>query len=691
MEKAATFYQNMTNFMKHVFTAVRVILRRHIGIFVLLFFTLLVSFFYYSGIYGSDDIYTYVPDLFHFMAREPLTIAFRFPVILVEYLSYTIFGSTIDSIPILFTFIYPANVFLSYVLTFSLSENKKVASLAALLVASSGGLFVFSGSILPDNLSAFWVLLGYISFVYALKSRNQSLKTALLILFSLFAVLSFITKEPAITTFIGCLPLLLILEQGNKKNLIKDVVIIASSLVLIYLLYLTAINLAGLSPQSASGFANSEPRIEGFNTWNQERGIDSLIPHTLYVFSTIQAETYEYYLMLGTAIVLVVSAISKKFLPLTFSVSTLVYLLFFGMMSVSLKQFVGFPIQFRYFAPIFVLMPVSIALFVNEYLYKFPKSFAPLFVVAAVIFMVQVVNNSDMAGNVYNASGVRLFKQITNRAQQIAPGNTTFYYSDRKYDRFSDYFKLKNNAVKFVYIEDLEEDFVFDDRGFYLDEGNHLGTLLGKASEFAQDNNLIFITDIVYAENNRFPDMQQVIPWPIPIQGDYGRYLLFGYFIEQDTNYKGVDLLNPGFEEWYETGIPVEWLTRLSDEFPATRSDIAYKGAHSLELQTSTANLNYLYQRLTITDAEKFDYLDLSLFSKALLDENHLILKLMATKDGSVVREWREDYLLTTGDWGQYQVILPLTELGSDIDIVIFIGIDQEGPVLVDELDLKLK
>ncbi len=678
--------QNIFALTKNTFVFIKEMIRSHSSLLVILLLTLIVSKFYYTGYYLSDETGTYVPDMLRFMAREHLVLDIRIAVIIVQFLSFKLFGSTINSIPVLFAFIYPALVFLSYILTLMLS-NKKTALLAAILVAASSGLFLYSGAILPDNLTAMFVLLGYISFISALKSTRKYLKTGLLILFSFFVVMSYLTKQPAVTTFAGCLPLLLIQERGDKKKLLNTIAIIVVSGVAIYLLILAWIDLAGYSSTTSPDY------IGEFDIWNKERGIDSLVPHTIYAFGILQL--YELILMLGSALVIVISSIKKKWVPLGLSASVFLYILFFGAMTLTLEKFVGVPIQFRYYAPIFVLMPIAIALFLNEISPINFKRFHAVFIAAALLtFMIQVVNYSSKAGNIYRAPTHRLGEQLVHESNERLPGSKTLYYSDTKYAHLSNYYNLAkiidDSVVELQFIGNPESNFVFDPKGFYFGDTLRPESILGAAIQYAESNDLLFITDIIFMPNNRAAIIQPWVPWTIPAEVDYSEYLLYGYFPDEHAGGQEIELLNSGFEEWNETGAALNWQTRL-DNYPATQSDIAYAGEYSLTLETDQSALNYIYQRHTITNADQFDFLELSIYATSLDKENQLYIRLAAENPEGKNLMKSESFLVGNDEWEQYHAILPVFQMGPEITITVVIEISQEGMILVDDLSLLSK
>lgn len=651
---------------------------KNIFIIVLFICSFGISLVYYSGYFASDDYGSYANNIVSIVNNSDVEGVLRLPIVFQGIISYLIFGKNVDAIPYIFTIGYPIVVLLAYILSYMLG-TKKTAITTSILIFGMNVYYVFGGAIMPDNTVTNAVLLSYIFIILAFKESNKLLQIVYIIITSFFATIVFMLKEPILITLVGFFPLGLYYIKDIKKCLVIAIEVLIG-FILFYLLnkiiaYLLGygINLAAIDVKDYSTILYEE---------NVSKGTSGFTDHLEYAWSTLLRNLFYKILVLITVIGFFYSIIKWNSKIFAISLSVIIGFVFYSTISISFDKFVGLPIQFRYFAPLYALMAVVVGLFVNE---LFKGKAIILNSILSILFLTsihQIYSTLPLAGNIYFSVYDDIFKSKLNEITDNKDINTLYYSKDCS--RYIPYYTLQNTGENQNDIVSIGND------------NNVILKAFNNNEQYVFDKNDIF----VYSENDK-SQMQY----------------LYEYSEDMDMIYTETKVVKSGIKEWILPFLTKSQLENTKDyylyfgEFQYTpiketileenfeiednkllfnfRKDnvdmferISESNNHFGGLDSSRG-LMYMYKKLTKNEIQEYE--TISLEAKLKCDPNTKAI-LSITGIDEVGKSNKTTITYTESEWKEMSVSLGSINNFDDVSIQIIA--DGEGSIYFDDIEI---
>lgn len=565
----------------------------HVYLIVLLFMSLTVSILYYVGYYASDDLSSsYIPNVYRIINGIPLTEIIRLPIIFFIFLGKWVFG--FEGIPMLFSFFYQLIIILTYVLA-NMIFGKGAGRIAATLAFGVSIFYYYAGAILPDNLLTAAVLLAYICVIKSFTSKTTREKYFWAVITGLFSTIVFLMKEPYIIILVGFIPFGL----HYKDKIVESLKI--ASVVLVSFVGFFAINkliLFGFGTEFTLFSFEVESQLQYFIEGNIRRGSETLPKHIVYTLKNLMFNWSYHYIVLMIAIVAatVLGIWKKNKLMMGLTLGYFVMLTYYACASVSLEQFVGLPVQNRYFAPLHGISVVIIAGLLI-YIIRNRESLYPTVILALLILScVQVYGNLPKAGDIYNSVKQRAFQEVVIEFYNNRDTQQLLVYNDPKTNRLTNYYNYVDMNIDFQTF-DVEEKMIFDENTvfIYQQENYEMSNYLMK---YAEENGLFYVE-----HSKSYPRTRRALmPLLSNYQKKYIRDIGFVYGSFENISEYSV-ILDVDFETW-ENGLPIYFRKRnqSDDEVSVHESD----DDTSARIE-SNGDINYIYYKYIVPDELEYN------------------------------------------------------------------------------------
>ncbi|WP_203323182.1 glycosyltransferase family 39 protein [Pseudoxanthomonas beigongshangi] len=400
----------------------------------------LISLYYFTGLFGSDDL-AYINGAAGF-AQAPyyaLLGAARYTISVPLRVMLELSGNEPQKAVFGFVFVFVVLALVVYFLAARV-YNKREALLSSILVVANPVLFFFAGAVLPDNMLSIMFVVAVLLFAYWYKCMRLGVSSGgwSLFLASSFAALCYVTKEAALAFFLPVAAYALWTIRGMPLQAafrhlgwgIGGVAcVLLGDLLLSYgvfgdpLIRFTVAKNMNVVQEAAKfmSYQGTMP-IERLNyAYGQFRALWPVAP--IY-FASILLLIWRH------------RSISRFICSVDgiVSLSALWVLLFLTFGSISLREYVGIPIQIRYYAPAAVLFCIVLARAVSPWLGS--SGILRSMAMAALVGLVaqQIVFPAERAGDIYRAREFRAFQAAVSNARERFPGVPVYvddYFSFR--------------------------------------------------------------------------------------------------------------------------------------------------------------------------------------------------------------------------------------------------------------------
>ncbi|MGS1076558.1 ArnT family glycosyltransferase [Pseudoxanthomonas beigongshangi] len=400
----------------------------------------LISLFYFTGLFGSDDL-AYINGAAGF-GQAPyyaLLGAARYTISVPLRVMLELSGNEPQRAAFGFVVVFIALALAVYFLAGKIYD-KRVALLSSVLVVVNPVLFFFAGAVLPDNMLSILFVAAVLLFAcwYQCVRSNPSSGGWSLFLASTFAALCYVTKEAALAFFLPVavyalwtirkLPLPLAARHLGW-GLGGTVCVLLGDLLLSYgifgdpLIRFTVAKNMNVVEEAAKfmSYQGSTP-VERFHyAYGQFKALWPAVPIYLasILFLVWQHRSVSRFVCSVDGIV---------------SLSAVWVMLFLTFGTISLHEYVGIPIQVRYYAPAAVLFCVVLARAVSPWLASTTIWRAAAMVLLTALMIYQVTFPAERAGDIYRAREFRAFQAAVSNAQERFPGVPVYagdYFSFR--------------------------------------------------------------------------------------------------------------------------------------------------------------------------------------------------------------------------------------------------------------------
>jgi len=649
--------------------------KKHYHVIVLFVIACFVSFYYYTGFIASDDIGTYIPNFYNLINNSPLKEPIRLPVLITMAISYKLFGNNLESLPVLFTFIYPTLVICVYTISY-ITTNKTTAILSSILLIGCSTFYIYGGTTLPDNIGTLNIAISYIFFLLYFKNENH--RDHFIFISMFFAFLAYLTKETYILSFIGYLPLMFN-YQRNIKFLLKLTVKAFIFFLIIFFIYKLSLMFLGYGFNITS--IDSSEFIKRLIIWNEKRGTDTLLSHFNYTFKTITANNFNQILLIMTIVGFISSIIIKNFNLLAFSFSGLFYVIFMGGFSYSLSNFIGLPIQLRYFTPSFLFFTISVSMLINELTKKQPKIKTLIILLSMFLSMQNIIISSSNAGRIYYSQNLRNFNDAVIYLQNKIPGEN-IYYNDRSLSRYINFYKYKEENINFLYFDENNFDKILYKNALFISQNNLPSKLIEKAQFFAENNNYTLIIENVKTTSDKKTLLNSFLFNTFIPKEKISQSMQVGYFYNPNHTEFLID--NSNFENWQNNKLQ-SWQKRGKNSLPISKTYDSYNGNYAVRIYSTASNTNYIYKNISMDTNSDYTNIKFSVYSKT---SNATFNIIVSIKDATGNTLYSTEIKSQSSFWEESYLIVPILKNTDTIQIVLqSIG---EGSVIVDDLTSKI-
>ena len=385
--------------------------RRFVPVLMLMALGALVGGYYFTGLYGSDDL-QYVAGALGLGGSVPEYATLgggRYTVTAPLRLFLSLAGGDLQLAVAGFTLLYIASAFVVYALVASFA-GRRVAAIAGVLVIANPLLFIYSGAVLPDNiLAASFTCSVLLLARWCYGADTERAKAKLLVLVGVSAGLCYVTKEASL---VFLLPLCVYTaysanRDGGWWRLGASVALGLAGFVIVLAMDMAISTYTFGHPFARLAYASELDLVDGLRSFMDRQGTYPW-ERLKTVWDQIWSSWPGVVIYLAAAVYLAV--IRGSFASFVRSADGVVALsaawtfayLTWG--SVSLREYIGVPIQERYFAPVAVLLCVLLARAAGE-LHKRHSggSSWPAVVGLALLVGWQVTWPLERAGNIYRA------------------------------------------------------------------------------------------------------------------------------------------------------------------------------------------------------------------------------------------------------------------------------------------------
>ena len=377
-------------------------------VFIILFFTIVVDLFFYTGVYASDDG-TYLGGLeFFYHASANHNIAsLRYGVTIPTAFIYYITGKSLLAVYGLLMLMHVAMTCFVYMFTLKL-KDVSYALAVAILSALTPIFYIYAGAFFPD---LFQTLYLFIAFYLSWKGLTKEKYKVVFILLSGFVFgLSYVTKVSSVIMFVPFFLMYLEYFKFNIKDLIKY----------FFLFCLGFMTLVSIEVVINMLLLNEPfPRftiVHGAkDLYLKKMAINGVLP--LDRLETVWHKLTQLY-PVSYLIVLLIGFISALFSKLPYKLTLFIFALWpflyltFG--STSLSQYLPPSIQARYYTlmmPWFIILSgVGLVTLIQKIkILSVRKVF--IVVVFVLLPLSSVVYNHEKAGLLYRAAQVQTFEK----------------------------------------------------------------------------------------------------------------------------------------------------------------------------------------------------------------------------------------------------------------------------------------
>lgn len=388
----------------------------------------LISLFYFTGLFGSDDL-AYINGAAGFgqAPHYALLGAARYTISFPLRVMLEISGNEPQRAVFGFVVVFMVLALTVYLLVRKLYD-KREALLSSMLVVVNPVLYFFAGAVLPDNMLSILFVTAILFFAYWYRNirTDPSIGGWSLFLASSFAALCYVTKEAALAFFVPVavyalwtirkLPLSLAAKHlglglgGTACVLLGDLLISYGIFGDPLIRFTVAKNMNVVEEAAKFMSYQGTAPAERFNyAYGQFKALWPAVP--LYVASIFvlawRHRSIPRFLCSVDGIV---------------SVSAIWVLLFLTFGTISLHEYVGIPIQVRYYAPAAVLFCIVMARAVSPWLASSGIWRTAATALLVVMIVYQVVFPLERAGDIYRAREFRAFQGAVSNAQEQFPG-----------------------------------------------------------------------------------------------------------------------------------------------------------------------------------------------------------------------------------------------------------------------------
>lgn len=400
----------------------------------------LISLFYFTGLFGSDDL-AYINGALGFGEAPYYALlgAARYTMSLPLRVMLELSGNEPQKAVFGFVLVFLALALVVYLLARRVYD-KREALLSSILVAVNPVLFFFAGAVLPDNMLSILFVIAVLLFAYWYKSvRSDPLSGGWsLFLASTFAALCYVTKEAALVFFLPVAVYALgTICRLPSRSVVRHLAwgiggaacVLLGDLLLSYgifadpLIRFTVAKKMNVVEEAAKfmSYQGTTP-VERFNyAYGQFKALWPAVPIYLAAVPVLvwRHRSIPRFVCSVDGIV---------------SLSAVWVLLFLTFGSISLQEYVGIPIQVRYYAPAAVLFCIVLARAMSPWLASggiWRPAGMTLFV---VLVAYQVAFPAERAGDIYRAREFRAFQAAVSNARERFPGVPVYaddYFSFR--------------------------------------------------------------------------------------------------------------------------------------------------------------------------------------------------------------------------------------------------------------------
>jgi hypothetical protein len=414
-----------------------------------------ISILFFTGLYCSDDInytkmarflagvFRYRDDIGKFDTYFRMAMIFPYGMFLKMFPNIKLYFT-----PIYFSIVFTAICLSVYYITYQWT-GRYYALVASILTITNPLLFIYSGAVLPDNPISLMLLWSVFFWGCYLKSSIEETKKInvkkmlLLVAAGFLAIMVYTMKEVLLCFF---LPLSVLTIIKVRKMTIRNIAITAAFLISGVLLGLIIDCLLsfiyfGRPLARLEAILQDEELMNSFKAFMAQQG-KTFFQRLAYALYKIDEEWkfFPYYWgpVFAGIIIHVLAKFKKNQLHFIAVVSTAAFIFLFNTFaSVSLKEYIGIPIQARYYAPMTPLLMVGLTMalkimyefIIGTGLIKIGGIFGFLPAISKVIVLVLVVlvafiqvdHNLLNAGNIYRASDYRNFHYALGVVKEVYP------------------------------------------------------------------------------------------------------------------------------------------------------------------------------------------------------------------------------------------------------------------------------
>lgn len=400
----------------------------------LAFLALVIGGYFFTGLYGSDDL-QYVAGAIGLGGDIPAYATLgggRYTVTVPLRLFLELGGGDPQLAVVGFTAVYLAIVLGAYLLIAQI-HNKATAFVAAALIAANPLLFIYSGAVLPDNILAMSFACAVILLArWGFGSDTRRTRGWLLVLVGVFAGLCYVTKEASLIFFppLCVYTVLVAIARGGIRELAAAVAIglLGFCVVLAVDMALSAY-LFG-HPFSRLTYAAELDLVVGVRHFMEKQGT-----YPWERFGTVWDQLWVSWpavivYLIGALYLIQLRGSVRAFLLSMDGVIALSVAWTFGYLtwgSVSFREYIGVPLQERYYAPCALLLCILMARAVVEFVERHlaGREWVARIGLALLVGW-QVLWPLERAGNIYRAAEHREFRAAIASQRLLSPGTPIF-------------------------------------------------------------------------------------------------------------------------------------------------------------------------------------------------------------------------------------------------------------------------
>ena len=405
------------------------------GLAGLIFISVLLAIYFFTGLYGSDDG-NYTAILQGMRSGDSPWGGARWLISVPYALIGQLLGTNLFWSVWVASLWYLALVLVTVFLTRELSSFWP-AICAGFLVAACPLVLFYSGALLPDNIIAVAILC---EILFAVKAYEATSSAALLRWSGLAGVmqgLAFTVKEPILIFVVVC-PILFIalLLRGNRGDALKAGLAMALGFLLVLAFDIALSSALFGEPfarfsENRNGVFFAQQRMQAEGTYPLER-IATAAKRTSSLWKVIEHPVGSLFIwgsLLAPMILLI--PIFRRFGVVLVSTTLSFMMLFHVLGSISLTSYVGVPLKARYWAPaavLFLILAVIIVYTCISLAKNRPRIALSAIAVSAALALgiSSIAGVAAHAGQMYSSQLVREFAAANAVSKQLFPGTSVY-------------------------------------------------------------------------------------------------------------------------------------------------------------------------------------------------------------------------------------------------------------------------